>query len=120
MKIQPHKVNFKHCGGWYELEDGRGLYLAHRRMSHIYRKRNAWCIERLALEETITKGYIAAGVVVKDGKKKLFYLTNVEDFFGPDSFTNPQNILQRCLPLNKFRVTPSMRREVVDSAMRLR
>lgn len=120
MKIMPHKVNFQHHGAWYELDDGRGIYLAHRRMSQVLAKRNAWCIERIALEDTLSRGYRFAGVLVKDGKRKLLYATLVEDFFGEASFSNPKNILQRCLPLSRFRITPSMNRANVEAAMRLR
>jgi hypothetical protein len=120
MKFLEHKVNFKHCGAWYEMDDGRGLYLAHRQMRHIYKKRNAWCIERIALEDTIEKGYTGAGVVVKQGKRKLVWLTDVTDFFGPHSFSNPDNILQRCLPLNRFRIIPAMNMGNVEAAMKLR
>lgn len=120
MKITPHAVNFKPRGAWFELEDGRGVYLGFRRKKDIYTKRNAWAIERIALETTLERGIKYAGVVMKDGKRKLFYITPVEDFFGPDSFTHPQNILQRCLPLSRFRLTPAMRRENVEAAMKLR
>jgi hypothetical protein len=120
MKIIPHKVNFKHCGAWYELDDGRGIYLAHRQKRHIVYKKNAWAIERIALEMTREKGYEAAGVVVKEGKKRLVWLTTIDDFFGEHSFSNSENILQRCLPLQRFRVTPDMIGENVNSAMNLR
>lgn len=120
MKVQEHKVNFKHSGAWYTLEDGRSIYLAHRQMRHVYAKRNAWGIERIALEQSMELGCLGAGVVVKRGKRKLVWISPIEDFFGPDSFTNPDNILQRCLPLNRFRVMPSMFRENVEAAMRLR
>jgi len=120
VKFQPHKVNFKHCGCYYELDDGRGVYLAHRRYSAVYRKRNAWCVERIALEEARSRGYLAAGVAVRDGKKTYYFLTNIEDWFGEHSFVNPDNILQRGLPLNRFLITPSSSRENVDAAMRLR
>lgn len=119
MKITPHKVNFKTRGAWFELEQG-GIYLGFRRKRDLYAKRNAWAIERIALEDTLAKGIKYAGVVMKDGKRKLFYATLVEDFFGPDSFTHPQNILQRCLPLSRFRITPDMRRENVEASMKLR
>ena len=120
MKVTPHKVNFQHCGAWYELDDGRGVYLAHRQMRHVYAKRNAWCLERIALEDTIRMGYEAAGVVVKKGKRKLAWITNVQDFFGPQAFTHPQNPLQRCLPLNRFELLPAMFRENVEASMSLR
>lgn len=120
MIVTPHNVNFKPHGAWFQLDDGRGLYLAYRRKRDIYRKRNAFGIERIALEDTLERGFKFAGVVVKDGKRKLFYATPVEDFFGPESFTHPQNILQRCLPLSRFAVTPAMRRENVEAAMKLR
>lgn len=120
MKVVPHKVNFQHRGAWYELDDGRGLYLAHCQMRHAYRKRNAWCLERIALEDTISRGYEAAGVVVKKGKRKLAWVTDVRDFFGPDSFTHPQNPLQRCLPMNRFQLLPTMFRENVEASMSLR
>lgn len=120
MRIQEHKVNFKHAGAWYTLEDGRVLYLAHRQMRHVYKKRNAWCIERIALEQSLEMGCEAAGVVVKQGKRKLVWVTPIEDFFGPGSFTNPDNILQRGLPMNRFRLVPSAFRENVEAAMRLR
>jgi hypothetical protein len=120
MNIKLHNVNFKPKGAWFILEDGRGLYLGYRRKRDLYAKRNAVGIERIALEQTQDWGLKYAGIVMKEGKRKLFYATPVEDFFGPDSFTHPQNILQRCLPLSRFRITPSMRRENVEAAMKLR
>jgi hypothetical protein len=89
-------------------------------MRHIYRKRNAWCLERIALEDTIEQGLQAAGVVVRKGKRKLAWVTNVADFFGPDSFTHPENPLQRCLPLNRFRIVPASFRENIEASMSLR
>jgi hypothetical protein len=89
-------------------------------MRHVYAKRNAWCLERIALEDTIRMGYEAAGVVVKKGKRKLAWITNVQDFFGPQAFTHPQNPLQRCLPLNRFELLPAMFRENVEASMSLR
>lgn len=120
MEFKPHRVNFKHQGAWYRLPDGRGIYLAHRQMRHLYVKRNAWGIERIALEDSQAQGYVGAGVVVKQGKRKLVWLAPVEDFFGPHSFTNPENILQRCLPLNRFMLIPEMNRANVEAAMKLR
>lgn len=120
MRILPHKVNFQHCGAWYVLDDERGIYLAHRRMSQVYAKRNAWAIERIALEDTMRLGLEWAGVVVKQGKRKLVWATPVRDFFGPNAFTHPDNILQRCLPLNRFVLTPMMNEENIAAAMKLR
>lgn len=120
MVITEHKVNFQHNGRWYKLESGRGLYLAHRRLSQVYAKRNAWCLERLALDTCRELGYEAAGVVVKQGKRKLFWVTPIEDFYGPDAFTHPQNPIQRCLPLNRFRLIPAMNAENIEAAIRLR
>lgn len=120
MIITEHKVNFQHNGRFYKLESGRGLYLAHRRLSQVYRKRNAWVLERLALETALDLDYEAAGVVVKVGKRKHFWVSPIEDFFGPHSFTHPQNPIQRCLPLNRFRLIPAMNMENVEAAMRLR
>jgi hypothetical protein len=120
MIIKPHNVNFKPKGAWFQLDESNGIYLGFRRKRDIYAKRNAWAIERIALEQTMDWGFKYAGVVMKDGKRKLFYATLVEDFFGPDSFTNPENILQRCLPLSRFRITPDMRRENVEASMKLR
>lgn len=120
MKVQPHLVNFEHQGAWYEFDDGRGIYLAHRRMSQVDRKHHAWYVERIALEDTIRKGFTAVGIAVKVGQQKHVYLTHVNDFFDSNSFTNPKNILQRGLPLNRFRITPSRFRENVEKSMRLR
>lgn len=119
MTIRPHKVNFQHYGCWYEFPDGRGVYLAHRRRSHIHKKRYAWCIERSALEDAKAKGFYV-GVVYKEAKKNMFYLTLAEDFFSEHSFTNPDNILQRGLPLGKFRITPELIAENVSRKMRIR
>lgn len=89
-------------------------------MSQRLAKQNAWGIERIALEDTKERDLKWAGVVVRQGKHKLVWLTAVDDFWGEHSFTNPENILQRCLPLNRFRLTPAMNREVIEAAIRLR
>lgn len=120
MKVTPHLVNFEHQGAWYEFDDGQGMYLAHRWMSQVDKKHHAWFIERIALETTLEKGFTAVGVAAKKGKQKLLFLARVEDFFGENSFTNSKHILQRGLPLNRFRMTPSSFTENVEKSMRIR
>lgn len=119
MNTDHHLVNFQHQGAWYEL-DGKGLYLAHRYPSQIDRKRNAWYLERIALEETVEKGFVGAGVAVKKGKSVEFYVTRASDFFGEHSFVNPKNILQRGLPANRFLITPSKYVENIEKSVRIR
>ncbi len=120
MIFTPHTKNGKKYGGWYVLDDGRQIYLAWRRPKQIYFKKMAWCLDNSTLNEAKDRACAAIGVAVKEGKKVSFYLTRLEDFFGPDSFINRDNTAQRGLPLNRFRITPASKPAHVASLMRLR
>ena len=120
MKVELHRVDMKVYGAWYTWPDGKGIYLAHRTPSQVYRKKTAWCLDRTTLEATIDRGIKYAGVAVRNRGKVEYYLTPVADFFGPHSFLNFDNPAQRGLPLSKFRVTPATLAANVNRAIRLR
>ena len=120
MNVEPHRVNGRFFGAWYSFDDGSGLYLAHRRLSQVYKKKTAWCLDRTTLEMTRDRGFKVVGVAVKQGKRVHYYMTPVDDFFGPHSFLNYDNMLQRGLPLNRFRITPSHVAANVARAIKIR
>jgi hypothetical protein len=120
MRVVQHKVGGKHYGCFYELPDGRYIYLAHRRYSQVYRKRIAWCLDCSTLNRAGDYAAVAIGVAVKEGKKTYYYLTRPEDFWGAHSFINPDNPAQRGLPLNRFTITPAHDPAYIATKMRLR
>ena len=120
MNVEPHRMNMRLYGAWYTLDDGRGVYLAYRKPSQVYRKKTAWCIDRTTLDATVDRGIKYAGVAVRNRGKVEYYMTLVSDFFGPFSFVNFDNPLQRGLPLSRFKITPATLAANVERAIRLR
>lgn len=121
MKIEPHKINGVHRGAFYELDDGRKIYLAHRRQRQLFHRRNGWCIERLTLYKAQERGCSAVGIAVHRGKKGTdFYLARFEDFFGPLSFSNPYVQGERGLPCNAFPINPARQVESIAKMISLR
>lgn len=117
----PHSVNGRFYGNWHYLPSGKALYLAHRRPSEVFHRRTAWCIDVRTLEEAKTRGISYVGVVTRNGKKRNFWITLVEDFFtDPHSFSHFGDTRQRGLPLSRFRVNPSATASAIASAMSLR
>ena len=51
MKMTPHVKMGRFYGGFYELPDGKAVYLAHRKRTEVFRAKNAWCIDLKTLEE---------------------------------------------------------------------
>lgn len=119
-KMEPHTVNGRFYGGWYYLPSGQVIYVAHRKMREIYRKRHAWCIDRYTLEECVNRGVNFVAVAVRRGKKPaMFFLTPTADFFGPMSFEHIGDTRQRGLPLDAFRKNPSKSAAFIHSAMKI-
>lgn len=116
-----HSVNGKFYGMWYFFDSGVSVYLAHRKLREIYRKKSAWCIDTATLEEAKQKGVKFAGVVCRVGKDAHYYIAKVDDFFNsPYSFRHFGDTWQRGLPLSRFPINPASKPGYIASSMRLR
>jgi len=119
MGRELHSVNGKIMGAWYETATGNKLYLAHRVNRQIHRVRNAWCVDLAILEKCRTRDVTAIGIIKREKTLKMVWLSLVEDFFGDESFAYFDQVRQRGLPLNKFRVDPLKSQEFIESFIRL-
>ena len=116
-----HTFNGRFYGMWYFWDDGRSLYLAHRRPGEIYHKKNAWCLDVRTLEEAEKRGVKFVGVVSGSGKNKRFYVTLREDFFDSAySFAHFGETRQRGLPLARFRYSTTASVAHITKAIKLR
>jgi hypothetical protein len=119
-KREQHKVAGRFYGVWYTTDAGHRLYLAHRKYDAIYRDRNAWCIDIYTLERCREQGVKTVGIIAKQNGVRLVWLTDVEDFFGPHSFSHFTHIRQRGLPLPHFRVDPMKSAEIIAKTLRIK
>lgn len=121
MKKEKHTFNGKLQGIYYELDDGRKLYLAHRQRKHIYRQNNAWCLDVMTLDRIRNRGITAVGVIMRDAGQRLVWLTHIDDFYeSPHSFGHFFMSKQRGLPLSRFRVDPAKNFKVIEKSVKLR
>ena len=116
---EAHTVNGRFYGIFYTLPSGKRLYLAHRSPSQVYRERMAWCIDESTLIRCRDRGVEAVGVTLRVRGKVHVYLTALEDFYGPHSFSHFGDTLQRGLPLKRFRINPLSRYETIERIAKL-
>lgn len=117
---EQHKVAGRFYGVWYTTQGGNRLYLAHRKRDAIWREKNAWCLDIYTLERCREQGVEVIGIIIKDGSQRLIWLTLVEDFFGPNSFSHFARVRQRGLPLPYFRVDPMKSAKVIAKSLRIK
>lgn len=118
---EKYSINGRLQGYWCETASGEKCYLAVKTQRDVYRERHAWCIDLQVLERAKTRGVTAIGVVRKEGKQKLIWLTHINDFYDhPDSFTFFHKSRQRGLPMKRFRIDPMKSEQVINSAVKLR
>lgn len=121
---EPHSVNGKKYGMFYHLDDGRCLYLAWRsgaKTRGLYFAKNAWCVDISTLRMCERRGCYAIGVAHKVAGKTAYYVTKIEDFFGPDSEPHPEGTTpQRRLNREKFRVNTTRHAGYIASKMAIR
>lgn len=120
MKMTPHIRMGRFFGGFYELPSGKTVYLAHRKRTEVFRAKNAWCIDLKTLEECRERGINYIGVVTKSGNDVFYYVTPLEDMFGPHSFAHFGDTRQRGLPVTKFRMNPAITPAIIAKAVRVR
>lgn len=108
MIEKDNTINGKFVGKFYELDDGRRLYLAHKTPRQAIGKKLAWGVDNYTLRQCEARNIQAVGVVVRSGKRKLFYLTKREDFFDPAmSFSHfSKQAVERAIPSKLFRINP--------------
>ena len=92
MKMTPHIRMGRFFGGFYELPDGKAVYLAHRKRTEVFRAKNAWCIDLKTLEECRERGINYIGVITKSGKDVFYYITSLNENYQhppmPDGVTS--------------------------------
>lgn len=121
MPSERHTINGKLVGVYYNTAKGNRLYLAHRKRADVYRRHNAWCFDTALLERLRGQGIAVVGVVRREGKLRLIWLTWLEDFFlSPHAFAHMHGCRQRALPLAHFRIDPNRSVAVIEAAMRVR
>lgn len=105
VKVQ-HTVNGKLLGVFYELPDGRRLYLAHRTPRQMH-KSGAWCFADSLLRRCRNESVSAVGVILRHGKHGLIWLTGLDDLYGERSFYVFSRESERALPAKWFRISPT-------------
>lgn len=120
MRMVPHIKLGRFYGAFYYMDDGRAVYLAHRKRTEIYYAKNAWCIDLKTLEECKERGISYVGVVTKSASDTFYYLTPLDDMWGVHSFAHFGDTRQRGLPVTKFRMNPAITPAVIAKAVRVR
>jgi hypothetical protein len=122
VRIERHTIDGRFAGMWYNLDDGRVIYLAHRKRREIDKKTNAWLFDTRLLYDAQARNIDAIGVVVGTSKGKFAYLTLLDDLFNSKySFSHCDRIgRKRGLPVSRFRVNPGTSEEVISSAVKIR
>ena len=115
MKKTLHTINGKFSGVFYELDDGRKLYLAHRTPSQVLKSKMAWVISESVLRQCEQKGITAVGFVMRQSGKAMYWLTHIDDFHNEEkSFRHFDGMPQRGLPMKWFRVHPGNDARTLD------
>lgn len=121
LKVYPHMKNGRFYGAFYYLDNGKAMYLAHRKRREVFQVKNAWCIDLSTLNECKARGIDTIGVVTQSSVGKFFYITPLADMFdSPHSFAHFGDTRQRGLPLTKFRLNPSIDPARISSAIKVR
>lgn len=120
MKVFPHHRMGRFYGAFYYLDNGKAVYLAHRKRSEVFQAKNSWTIDNSTLEDCRAKGINTIGIVTKSAAGTFFYITPLEDFYGIHSFPHFGDTKQRGLPLMKFRINPATNPAVIAGAIKVR
>lgn len=121
MTVYPHYRLGRFFGAFYYLDNGKALYLAHRKRREVFRAKNAWTLDVATLRECQDRGIDTVGVVTQSGKTKFFYLTPLDDFFNhPDSFAHFGDTKQRGLPVTQFKINPSIIARHIEKSFNIR
>lgn len=113
-----HTVLGAFHGMFYELPDGRKLYLAHKKRREL--QRNCWLMETSVLDKCRAEGVEAVGVMIKHEGRRLVWLTHIDDFYGPESSFKFDVTKKRILPAKLFRIDPAKSEEVIARIVKLR
>jgi hypothetical protein len=105
--------------------DGKCLFLSWQfgeRAKGLDFKKNAWCIDMSDIRAAKLKECVAIGVAHKIGKSVFYYLTNIEDIEGVQSFAgySRDHSYQRCLPRDAFPVNTTRSAGNIEKAIRIR
>lgn len=126
MKIErvPHTINGKRMGTFYEFDGVTRLYLliAKGQKTKLYDfKTNSWRFNSLALNEARRKGCQYVGVLHSIGKKRLMYVTNIDDLYGEDSqLSSFGGVMQRTLSLELFMYNTTHQEAYIAKTIKIR
>lgn len=120
MKMFPHTVNHRHYGAFYYFDNGKAMYLAHRKRREVFQAKHAWCLDLSTLNLIKDRGIATVGIACKSGGEKLFWITDIDDFFGIHSFAHFGDSRQRGLPLTRFKLNPGIIEKHIARSMKVR
>ncbi len=119
MKVTKQSVNGKPRGAFYDLDDGRVIYLGWRRTREIHK--GAWILDRWELRACQERKVDAVGIVVGTGKVRRYWITLLSDFIeSPHAFDVRDGVVHRALPLGRFRVDPTKCEAAIAKAIKIR
>lgn len=115
MKKRLHTINGKVYGCFYELDDGREIFLIHMtpRRVLITRLGAFICLNESILRECESKGINFVGAVIREGSRKLFYATKTLDFRSTRASMHVGKTIDRKFPVKLFMVTPDSSTETI-------
>lgn len=121
MKKRLRTINGKLYGCFYELDAGRLIFLAHMTPSKVLHSRSGAfiCINEGVLRECKKQGIKFIGAVIREGSRKVFYATKLDDFYSTRASQHVGTTsLDRKFPARLFMVTPdSSTKTIADRAL---
>lgn len=120
----PHTINGKRMGTFYAFDGVVRLYLIFAKGAKtklLDAKNNAWRVNSLALNEARRRGCEYAGVMHCIGKKRLMYVTAIDDFYGEHSIISSFGGVQhRCLSRERFMFNTTHQEAYIDKSVNIR
>lgn len=120
----PHTINGKRMGTFYVFDGVTRLYLliAKGQKTKLYDfKTNSWRFNSLALNEARRKGCVYVGMLHSIGKKRLLYVTHIDDLYGEKSqLSSFAGVMQRTLSLELFRYNTTHQEAFIAKSVNIR
>ena len=118
-------VNGKFKGRFYTFPDGHKLYLEHiggEKTRSLDHKHNAWLLPTQTIREAESKGCTQIGILHRIGKKKVVYITNMQDFLNEPSEVHyaPGKEPMRRLNRNRFITNTTLSSDYIDNSLKIR
>lgn len=123
MPRKQHIRNGRLLGVWYELPDGRKVYLGQRQMRHINRYYFGWTIDHGTLVRAKQNGVAYVGIVCRRKGKRHVWMSPIDDWFDDSkSFKTRSKKFgaERGIRLNHFMIDPGFDAEKINASFRIR